>query len=92
MNVVFVITETGQEVLQMVSTDVAGLLAAVKGESVTFPHGDYQYDFHTLDHYLEENVYRQELVIYLKAFKRETPVAQKGQETGFDYDDLLDSY
>lgn len=66
MNVVFVINSTGQEVLEMVSNDVAGLLAAVKGDAVTFPFGSFTYDFHTLDHYLEENVYRQELVIYLK--------------------------
>lgn len=66
MNVVFVKTSTGEELLQMVSHDVAGLLAAVKGESVTFPFGSFQYDFHTLDHYLENDVYRQELVIYLK--------------------------
>ncbi|WP_413362339.1 thymidylate synthase [Lysinibacillus sp. 3P01SB] len=66
MNVIFVVTETGLELLEMVSTDVAGLLAAVKGESVTFPFGTYQYDFHNLDHYLEDGVYRQELVIYLK--------------------------
>ena len=66
MNVIFVVTLTGEEVLQMVSQDVAGLLAAVQGESVTFPDNSYQYDFHTLDHYLEDGVYRQELVIYLK--------------------------
>ena len=66
MNVVFVITKTGEEILEMVSNDVAGLLAAVKGDSVTFPFGSYQDVFHTLDHYLENGVYRQELVIYLK--------------------------
>lgn len=66
MNVVFVVTLTGEELTSMISNDVAGLLAAVKGESVTFPSGDYEYDFHTLDHYLEEGTYRQELVIYLK--------------------------
>lgn len=66
MNVIFVITSTGEEILEMVSNDVAGLLAAVKGESVTFPFGSFQYDFHNLDHYLEDGVYRQELVIYLK--------------------------
>jgi len=66
MNVVFVLTRTGEEVLEMVSNDVAGLLAAAKGENVTFPFGSFQYDFHTLDHYLENDVYRQELVIYLK--------------------------
>jgi hypothetical protein len=66
MNVVFVVTLTGEELTSMISNDVAGLLAAVKGESVTFPSGDYTYDFHTLDHYLEDDVYRQELVIYLK--------------------------
>lgn len=66
MNVVFVITKTGEEILEMISNDVAGLLAAVKGDSVTFPFGSYKYDFHTLDHYLENEVYRQELVIYLK--------------------------
>ncbi|MFC7684993.1 thymidylate synthase [Ureibacillus sp. GCM10028918] len=67
MNVIFVITATGEEVLEMVSNDVAGLLAAVQGENVTFPFGNFKYDFHTLDHYLEDSVYRQELVIYLKA-------------------------
>ena len=66
MNVIFVLTATGEEILHMVSHDVAGLLAAVKGESVTFPSGSYTYDFHTLDHYLEEGVYRQELVVYFK--------------------------
>ena len=67
MNVIFVLTETAEEVLQMVSTDVAGLLAAVKGDSVSFPFGTYQYDSHTLDHYLLENgSYQQELVIFLK--------------------------
>lgn len=66
MNVVFVRTSTGEELLQMTTNDVAGLLAAVKGDSVTFPFGSFQYDFHTLDHYLENDMYRQELVIYLK--------------------------
>lgn len=66
MKIIFVITETAEEVLEMVSTDVAGLLAAVQGESVTFPFGSYSYDCHTLDHYFVEGVYRQELVIYLK--------------------------
>ncbi len=66
MNVIFVLTATGEEVLEMVSNDVAGLLAAVKGENVTFPFGSFKYDFHTLDHYLENDIYRQELVIYLK--------------------------
>ncbi|MCM3387107.1 thymidylate synthase [Ureibacillus chungkukjangi] len=66
MNVIFVITATGEEVLEMVSNDVSGLLAAVQGENVTFPFGSFKYDFHTLDHYLENSVYRQELVIYLK--------------------------
>lgn len=66
MHVVFVITETAEEILQMVSTDVGGLLAAVQGESVTFPSGSYAYDCHTLDHYLVDGEYRQELVIYLK--------------------------
>lgn len=66
MNVVFVLTSTGQEILQMVSNDVAGLLAAVKGEYVNFPFGTFKYDFHSLDYYLEQDEYRQELVIYLK--------------------------
>ncbi|MER2106880.1 MAG: thymidylate synthase [Solibacillus sp.] len=66
MHVIFVVTETAEEILQMVSTDVAGLLAAVQGESVTFPSGSYLYDCHTLDHYLIDGEYRQELVIYLK--------------------------
>lgn len=66
MNVIFVVTATGEEVLEMVSNDVAGLLAAVQGENVTFPFGRFKYDFHTLDHYLEDSVYRQELVVYLK--------------------------
>lgn len=65
MNVVFVLTETAEEVLQMVSQDVAGLLAAVKGDNVSFPFGTFQYDCHTLDHYLVDGEYRQELVIYL---------------------------
>lgn len=74
MNVVFVLTSTGDEVLEMVSNDVAGLLAAVKGESVTFPFGSFKYDFHTLDHYSEDGVYRQELTIYLKEDQTNTIV------------------
>ncbi|WP_107942612.1 thymidylate synthase [Metasolibacillus fluoroglycofenilyticus] len=66
MNVIFALTATGEQLLETVSTDVAGLLAAVQGESVTFPSGSYQYDFHALDHYEEGGAYRQELVIYLK--------------------------
>lgn len=66
MNVIFVLTLTGEELATMVSNDVAGLLAAAQGLSVTFPQGEFKYDFHTLDHYLEDGVFRQELVIYLK--------------------------
>lgn len=66
MQIVFVLTEDGQELLQMESNDVAGVLAAAQGESVTFPSGHYKYDFHNLDHYEEDGIYRQELVIYLK--------------------------
>lgn len=73
MNVVFVLTETAEEVLQMVSQDVAGLLAAVQGESVSFPFGTFQYDSHTLDHYLMAGVYSQELVIYLKSSEVKMP-------------------
>lgn len=32
----------------------------------TLGFGSYQYDFHALDHYEDNGVYRQELVIYLK--------------------------
>lgn len=66
MKVIFILTATGEEILEMVSHDVAGLLAAVQGDSVTFPSGSYTYDFHTLDHYLENGMYQQELVVYLK--------------------------
>lgn len=66
MQIVFVLTETEQELLQMESNDVAGVLAAAQGESVTFPNGHFQYDFHTLDHYIEDGHFKQELVIYLK--------------------------
>ena len=67
MKVIFILTETAQEILEMESNDVAGILAAVQGESVTFPFGNFKYDCHSLDHYLEDGMYRQELVIYLKA-------------------------
>ncbi|MEK4485945.1 thymidylate synthase [Psychrobacillus sp. FSL H8-0484] len=66
MQIVFVLTEDGQELFQLVSNDVAGVLAAAQGESVTFPSGHFKYDFHNLDHYIEDDVYKQELVIYLK--------------------------
>lgn len=66
MHVVFVLTDNGEELFQMESTDVAGVLAAAQGESVTFPSGHFKYDFHNLDHYFEDGVFRQELVIYLK--------------------------
>lgn len=66
MQIVFVVTDSGEELLQMESADVAGVLAAAQGESVTFPSGHFVYDFHNLDHYIEDGHYHQELVIYLK--------------------------
>lgn len=65
MNVVFVESLTGTELLQMVSDDVAGVLAAAQGESVTFPVGHFKYEFHNLDFYEEHGEIRQELVIYV---------------------------
>ncbi|ACA40234.1 hypothetical protein Bsph_2694 [Lysinibacillus sphaericus C3-41] len=49
----------------MVSHDVAGILAAVQGESVTFPVGHFKYEFHNLDFYEDNGQIRQELVIYV---------------------------
>ncbi|MEK5231965.1 thymidylate synthase [Lysinibacillus sp. FSL K6-0232] len=66
MNVVFVDSLSGQELLQMVSQDVAGILAAVQGESITFPVGHFKYEFHNVDFYEEEGQICQELVIYVK--------------------------
>ncbi|MFJ7914370.1 MULTISPECIES: thymidylate synthase [unclassified Lysinibacillus] len=66
MNVIFVDSVLGTELLQMVSHDVAGILAAAQGESVTFPVGHFKYDFHNLDFYEEDGEIRQELVIYVK--------------------------
>ncbi|MEE1130739.1 MAG: thymidylate synthase [Caryophanon sp.] len=66
MYVVFVDVQSGAELLTTVSQDVAGLLAACQGENVTFPFGTYQYGFHSLDHYEEDGVFKQELVVYLK--------------------------
>lgn len=65
MNVIFVELITGTELLQMVSNDVAGVLAAAQGESVTFPVGHFKYEFHNLDFYEENGEMRQELVIYV---------------------------
>ncbi len=66
MNVIFIEAFSGTELLQMVSHDVAGILAAAQGESVTFPVGHFKYEFHNLDFYEEDGEIRQELVIYLK--------------------------
>lgn len=65
MNVIFVELITGTELLQLVSHDVAGILAAAQGESVTFPVGHFKYEFHNLDFYEEDGEIRQELVIYV---------------------------
>lgn len=65
MNVIFVELITGTELLQLVSNDVAGVLAAAQGESVTFPVGHFKYEFHNLDFYEENGEIRQELVIYV---------------------------
>ena len=65
MNVIFVEHITGTELLHMVSHDVAGILAAAQGESVTFPVGHFKYEFHNLDFYEENGEIRQELVIYV---------------------------
>ncbi|KOP69733.1 thymidylate synthase [Lysinibacillus sp. FJAT-14745] len=66
MNVIFVDSVLGTELLQMVSHDVAGILAAAQGESVTFPIGHFKYEFHNLDFYEQDGEIRQELVIYVK--------------------------
>ncbi|KMY32343.1 MULTISPECIES: hypothetical protein [Lysinibacillus] len=66
MNVIFVDSVLGTELLQMVSHDVAGILAAAQGESVTFPLGHFKYEFHNLDFYEQDGEIRQELVIYVK--------------------------
>jgi len=60
MNVIFVDSFSGEELLHTVSHDVAGILAATQGESVTFP------EFHNLDFYDDNGQIRQELVIYVK--------------------------
>ena len=65
MNVIFIEAVSGTELLQMVSHDVAGILAAAQRESVTFPVGHFKYEFHNLDFYEEDGEIRQELVIYL---------------------------
>jgi len=66
MNVIFVDSVLGTELLQMVSHDVAGILVAAQGESVTFPLGHFKYEFHNLDFYEQDGEIRQELVIYVK--------------------------
>ena len=66
MNVIFVDSVLGTELLHMMSHDVAGMLAAVQGESVTFPVGHFKYEFHNLDFYEQDGEIRQELVIYVK--------------------------
>lgn len=66
MNVIFIDSYSGEELLHMVSQDVAGILAAAQGESVTFPVGHFKYEFHNLDFYEENGQIRQELVIYVK--------------------------
>ncbi|MGE7915843.1 thymidylate synthase [Lysinibacillus xylanilyticus] len=67
VNVIFIEAVSGTELLQMVSHDVAGILAAAQGESVTFPVGHFKYEFHNLDFYEEDGEIRQELVIYLNS-------------------------
>lgn len=66
MNVIFVDSFSGEELLHTVSHDVAGILAATQGESVTFPVGHFKYEFHNLDFYDDNGQIRQELVIYVK--------------------------
>jgi len=66
MNVIFVDSFSGDELLQIVTHDVAGMLAAAQGESVTFPVGHFKYEFHNLDFYEDNGQIRQELVIYVK--------------------------
>ncbi len=66
MNVIFIDSYSGEELLHMVSQDVAGILAAAQGESVTFPVGHFKYEFHNLDFYEDNGQIRQELVIYVK--------------------------
>ncbi|GLC88957.1 thymidylate synthase [Lysinibacillus piscis] len=66
MYIIFVDSVSGTELLQLVSQDVAGVLVAAQGESITFPMGHFKYDFHNLDFYEENGEIKQELVIYVK--------------------------
>lgn len=66
MQVVYLEANTGHEILTLQSDDVAGILAASQGQSVSFPMGHFQYEYHTLDYYLVEETLQQELVIYVK--------------------------
>ena len=66
MYVAFVEVQSGAGLLTTVSQDVAGLLAACQGDSITFPFGTYKYEFHSLDHCEEDGEFKQELVVYMK--------------------------
>jgi hypothetical protein len=57
----------GETLYSMESTDLAGVIAAIKeSDRIVFQHDSYKYSYSTLNHYIEAGKWFQEYIIYLK--------------------------
>jgi hypothetical protein len=66
----FCLTDGGDIIYETKINDIAGLLAASKGQKIIFQHDFYEYDYHILNHYLEDEQWHQELLIYMVNYRK----------------------
>lgn len=67
MHILFCL-EDGIELHEMESDDVAGVIAAARGQKVIFHDDFYKYDHHVLNHYTDNGKRYQEVIIYLSKY------------------------
>ncbi|WP_139266916.1 thymidylate synthase [Cytobacillus oceanisediminis] len=65
MHIEFCMNDGGSVLYTMESNDVAGVLAAAKGDKVIIDKRIFKYNSHILNHYVDNGLKKQELLIYL---------------------------
>jgi hypothetical protein len=68
MNIIFCYLDSGHYLFKMNSNDVAGVIAAAKGKKIVFDRKHYRYNHHVLNHYVENGVHHQDLLIYVEEY------------------------
>jgi hypothetical protein len=65
MKIRFCLDDGGEQLYEMVTEDVVGIITAANGDKVVFQDRYYKYDNHILNHYVESGKWIQEVVIYM---------------------------